>query len=118
MTKQEIFNTVAKHLLKQGAAAVDGAQCVYRDPSGASCAVGCLIPDEVYDEAMEGDLAADVISGYPALHHLLPHLDLVSALQSAHDFVLTGGQSNKIDRWAARMRNVAQDYHLDASVLD
>lgn len=46
MNAQEIFEKVAAHLLSQNAQALDkGGNCLYRDPSGKACAVGCLIPD-------------------------------------------------------------------------
>lgn len=44
-TAQEIFDTVARHLHKQGVQALDasGNGCLYRTPAGLRCAVGCLI---------------------------------------------------------------------------
>lgn len=48
-TAQEIFDKVSRHLLTQGEQSVseDGGKCRYRSPSGLSCAVGCLLPDDV-----------------------------------------------------------------------
>ncbi len=64
MTEQEIFDRVATHLLKQGRKATELAaishggdsmlRCRYRTDDGLRCAVGCLIPDEVYTPAIEG----------------------------------------------------------------
>lgn len=56
MTRQEIFDKVAAHLLTQGRRSVDDEtnECVYRHRDGAMCAVGCLIPPELYDPKMEG----------------------------------------------------------------
>lgn len=54
MTPQEIFDTVANHLRKQGRPAMSEGNCVYRGPDGTKCAIGCLIPDELYEEDMEG----------------------------------------------------------------
>lgn len=55
MTEQEIFDKVAEHLQKQGHRALneDGV-CVYRGKNGTKCAVGALIPDELYDSKIEG----------------------------------------------------------------
>lgn len=59
-TNQEIFNQVAEHMLHQGEPAVhsDGG-CMYRfqgedRAKTLKCAVGCLIPDSVYSETIEG----------------------------------------------------------------
>lgn len=56
LSMQDIFDTVANHLLTQGKQAktqISGS-CVYRDEDDNKCAVGCLILDEDYDKAMEG----------------------------------------------------------------
>lgn len=66
MNKQEIFDKVAAHLLKQKVAAVgEHGSCRYRGMNGTSCAVGCLIPDEHYKEDMEG-YSVNVVIEQPA----------------------------------------------------
>jgi hypothetical protein len=57
-TDREIFDRVKAHLLAQGRPAIgrDGG-CAYRGKDGrgdTSCALGCLIPDDVYDKSIEG----------------------------------------------------------------
>lgn len=59
MTEQEIFNKVYLHLKGQGCkagtmTASKSFNCAYRGPNNTSCAVGCLIPDELYDPEIEG----------------------------------------------------------------
>lgn len=52
-----IISTMAAHLAKQrGQSMVNrlGGVCAYRGVSGRRCAVGCLIPDEIYDRDIEG----------------------------------------------------------------
>ena len=52
---QEIFDTVAKHLLTQKKRSDGPMQnCLYRSKSGLKCAIGCLIPDEKYSPSFEG----------------------------------------------------------------
>jgi len=52
---QEIFDTVVFHLLAQQAKAEDAdGSCLYRGADGKKCAIGCLIPDDRYNDAMEG----------------------------------------------------------------
>lgn len=55
MTEQEIFTKVATHLLAQMARSRSGDDgvCLYRGDNGLQCAAGCLIPDELYSEALE-----------------------------------------------------------------
>lgn len=65
-TNQEIFDTVADHLLKQGKrsqSVLNGREvCMYRGDGGLMCAIGCLILDDLYDVAMEGDGVEHVLS--------------------------------------------------------
>lgn len=61
MTEQEIFDKVVRHLKKQGQPArvpveevgPNVTRCVYRTSDEKSCAVGCLIPDELYSPDIE-----------------------------------------------------------------
>jgi hypothetical protein len=54
MNKQEIFTTVATHLLTQNEKALDeDNNCVYRTDSGLKCAIGCIITDEMYHRDMD-----------------------------------------------------------------
>ncbi len=61
MNKQEVFDKVSKHLLTQKERAViykNGVRffkCVYKAPNGFKCAIGCLIPDELYDPEIENE---------------------------------------------------------------
>ncbi len=57
--RQEIFNTVAEHLLTQGRQAkkADNSSCVYRSTNGDKCAIGCLIPDDRYSPKLENNTA-------------------------------------------------------------
>ena len=60
MTRQDLFDTVVRHLRaqKQRAVAKQGrSMCAYRTPDGLKCAIGCLIPDELYDPLFEGKSA-------------------------------------------------------------
>jgi len=59
MSMQSVFTKVATHLLTQRAKSVgrdkEGESlCQYRGEGGRSCAIGCLIPDELYNQVYEG----------------------------------------------------------------
>ena len=56
MTRQEMFDIAAKHLLTQRVRSVDPVtgSCRYRGPQGRMCAIGPMIPDEKYSPDMEG----------------------------------------------------------------
>jgi len=58
LTRQEIFNKIRKHLLKQKKRAGSSTGgCRYRTTCKGKvlrCAVGCLIPDRLYQKSFEG----------------------------------------------------------------
>lgn len=96
MTPQEAFERAALHLLAQGRmAAADsptGLKCYYRSPDGLRCAVGALIPDELYDPRMENQRATAVIDefslGFLAEANIWDkrhELTLLDELQWEHD---------------------------------
>lgn len=54
MNKQEIFDKVANHLRSmKGPSENESGNCMYRGLNGSMCAMGALIPDEMYDVNME-----------------------------------------------------------------
>ena len=55
-SKQEVFEYIVKHLVRQGEPAMTSrwGECTYRSPEGLSCAVGCIIDDDTYCDSMEG----------------------------------------------------------------
>ena len=62
LTNQEAFDAVLVHIRAQEYKPARGpyATCCYRAPDGKKCAVGCLIPDELYTPDFENVPAAEV----------------------------------------------------------
>jgi len=83
---QDVFNRVINHLVSQGqkSVSVDGL-CLYRSPSGASCAVGCLISEDDYSPSMEGADVGFVVREYKSLQWLRKFEELLDDLQDLHD---------------------------------
>lgn len=55
MTPEQIFEKVSRHLFLQNEKSLDHhGQCAYRGINGRMCAIGCLIPDELYTPYLEG----------------------------------------------------------------
>lgn len=122
MNRQQVYDKVRQHLLKQGAKSVDGFSCVYRSDNGMKCAIGALIPDWLYDkldkegQAVEGE---DVIAllqepEIQALFDFEPNEDiedgpmssLLTSLQSIHD-------TYEPHEWDWRLRDVARNHGLE-----
>lgn len=83
---QQVFDYALRKIREQGKPAVDGSvNCMYRTDDGLRCVAGCLIPDEEYDSKMEG---VQVASGGRIQRWFKKHgfdLELISAMQNAHD---------------------------------
>lgn len=115
MTKQEIFDKVAKHLLRQNKKAEDNISCLYRTTAGLRCAVGCLIPKRLYDPGIEGCPVESFIQGglseIGEQIGLRPsHQPLLKQLQVVHD-------DSEPERWREGLRQVAREHKLNQEVL-
>ncbi len=118
MTKQEIFDTVALHLIKQGKKSVnDIGRCLYRSPEGLKCAIGCLIPDEVYQRSMEGHGVSRLLGNYDSLKFLWPFDAILNDIQRVHDNTYSEGQI-WTDAVVLRLRKIAEKYNLSTTMLD
>lgn len=124
MTPQEIFDTVATHLLAQGHQAKQGAFCMYRMPNGSKCAAGFLIPDEAYRPSMENKSFSHLCESgnYDLPGWMYPNKVLIANLQGVHDSedVVANQMTRDFDRTKliANLRHVAICYGLNSDVLN
>lgn len=116
-TNQSAFDAVYGWLSRSGATpsiTEDGIHCAYRGVDGNKCAIGCLIPDAEYDEAMERSSVYSVCSSdfAPCLQSQDLSIDLLEALQMSHD----GGSHLPPDKWQPlallALRQVAAGFGL------
>ena len=114
---QTIFNRVAAHLLAQGRPSLSDneGECAYRGEDGLRCAVGCLIDDAHYSEALEGYSVqlGDVLRAVKSslgLQHLAPRTaDLLGDLQLLHDLTPP-------EEWREGLKELARQYDLELTV--
>lgn len=115
---QTIFNRVAAHLLAQGRPSLSSDEawdCAYRGHDGLRCAVGCLIDDAHYSEALEGHSVqlGDVLRAVKSslgLQHLAPRTaDLLGDLQDLHDLTPP-------EEWREGLKELAHQYELELTV--
>ncbi len=108
MNNQEVFDIVVRHLRKQNAASVvsePGSACAYRGTEGRKCAVGILIPDEIYHPYMEEKSIEYVMAANPETKKWECDMCLLSELMTIHD-------SYPVNRWEQEFRSVANAYNL------
>lgn len=128
MNKQQLFNTVATHLIQQGKPSAiittsklgeKDVTCLYRAPDGCRCAVGCLIDDEVYtteieylnvrDESVRACLQASDID-------CSEHLGLLACLQAVHDQVALD-PDRYADLITPLLKTCAKDFSLKWEIM-
>ncbi|WP_114811586.1 hypothetical protein [Paraburkholderia kururiensis] len=109
----EIFATVRSHLLTQGAVSEDeSGSCRLRGHHGRRCAIGVLIRDEHYSDALEGLGISYYTAGQdgPLLHALtLSGVDayeprvaaLLHDLEDVHD-------AGQVADWQAQLDEIAR----------
>lgn len=129
VTIQEVFDRVVKHLLTQGNTSFspNGSNCAYRGVDGLMCAVGCLIPDNLYNPLMDSD---NDEFGFPKdIDGIVEHFGLESLFdfkvtdRSEEDFIslLADLQSMHDMRppstWESRLKLLATDHNLEFRVL-
>jgi hypothetical protein len=127
MTKQEMFDNAYNHFRQPGAELGRnyGSQaCLYRTRTGGSCAIGCQIPDALYNKAMEGSEISDVLYEYEEIRKLFgiewtpgegdgdfsptdaDKIEFLGDLQQAHDESQTVVQFLGVLRGFARERGL------------
>ncbi len=120
MNKQELFDTVCRHLMKQRARSVSKEKifdtrfgcktnrCLYRSPDGKKCAIGCLIPDEKYNPDFENKIGFFVLRSLGGILDLGASI-LVENLQKLHDNPKLSPRKD----WKPTLREIASDHGLE-----
>ena len=127
MNSQEIFDTVAKHLFTQGHQSKRAGRttCAYRGEGSDMCAIGCMIPENMYDHKMEGKSVASIMMNYPEVGLLFANasLTMLKDLQTLHDNNYNWPKSYRYSNFTGKeqlghsLREIALEYDLDTNVL-
>jgi len=133
MNRQEIFDTVVRHLFMQGRPAreYELAMCCYRLLDGdvvLKCAVGCLIPDEDYRVEMESKVVAALldppeggVKRFKLPDYFREHYLLLEKLQMAHDARANYGAGTglfNLPMLYEELEVIAFEEELNANVLE
>jgi hypothetical protein len=130
LTNQEVFDKVAVYLLNQPERCEDfDEKCLYRGPNGNKCAVGFLIPDELYQPSWDvgggtpvTTLCREDIKVRQFFEGVTPRL--LVALQEVHDgcrVAWKGDEQIESSDMANRrflLKAVAAEFNLSTSVMD
>lgn len=122
MEKQEIFDRAVSHMRRQGRRAkLASGNCAYRGIDGTKCAVGALIPDELYCPDMEGKCAMILVDGFPDVRKAIfgsedfdaGKTQLLTDLQGVHDSLLDTSPS----LFAKSLERIAKALNLNPQVI-
>jgi hypothetical protein len=117
MTKQEAFDKVWQWFVVEGhgPSVNDQGSCMYRGIGGAKCAAGVLIPDDIYEPAMEGKTIWRVVDMFKKLVPLLGSgTPFISDLQRVHDQSAMAYSSQEFSAAVTkRLRTIAKAHHLN-----
>jgi hypothetical protein len=114
MDTQAVVDKVLKHLWDQGKASTyvcihepNIGGCAYRGMDGTKCAIGILIPDDIYSFDMEGKSFHELCRKHEAVANL-PEIQAImkvgEVLQQLHDTLQGTSDFRK------RLRNRAQEW--------
>lgn len=123
MNNQEAFDKVVAHLKTQKKRSTEslslkaGDKCLYRGPNGLKCAIGCLIPDELYDNNMDyggNSSIQHALEKNPALAKYFSGIPLLllSDLQRAHDAIMNWDENGFNETGFERLKIIASDFNL------
>lgn len=85
ITKQQAFDTIARHMLSQGTRSVDHCgDPVIMGLNGTKDPIGCLIPEEDYRPDLEGMTAAEVFTNVGVLRSD-EVISIAEQLRQVHD---------------------------------
>jgi hypothetical protein len=102
--KQITFDTVVTGLRKQKDRSVgENGSCVFRSPNGNKCAVGMLVPDDLYDPLFDNPKSEKCIWDLDVMKE--HDRDLCSALMIVHD-------QKAIEDWEKQFEGVAVRFGL------
>ncbi len=123
-TPQQTYDLAASKTLAQGCKSVVGDTCRYRHlfDDSIRCPAGHCIPDDLYRPRMEGhavmtgrrEVGDEDDPGF-VLHELGHDLDLLAAIQGAHD---SAHENSFVKQFKANMRNVAHKHGLSDAILN
>lgn len=125
---RKVVIQMADHLATQRRTSGESGTCQYRTPDGCKCAVGFLIPDELYIHSIEDVEITEVMSAETGecrdisdhLHSLLPGLptnqvlEVLSGAQLYHDRdrIVLGMPCYSMD-----LRNYGHFEHKDLALI-
>lgn len=114
MTDQDLFDTMVRNMIQQGAPAFYKGMCFYRF-QGRCCVIGSLIPPDRYDGSMEGMDPLELAE--QGVIPVAQREELYTYMQAAHD-AAARNDGNWLNGFLRRAKQAAKRFGLDATVCE
>ena len=114
-TDQGIFDYVVAKLAEQGKRSrISYEGCKYHGPGGTKCAVGHIIPDDLYIPEMDQNHGYSIsrLIECEVFRYLKPYMGLLYDLQKAHDVSIDAEEIRD------NLKIVAQAHMLKSCMID
>ena len=110
MTRQELFDALVVHLLRQGERSYEeGKGCRYRGPNGLKCPVGAALSDLEYKPEMEGKSLLGMAQDGMLPPRLIEHMQLLGVMQYVHDVFA-------VEKWRSAIQEAAMKLGLELNI--
>jgi len=110
MNPQKLFENIIKHQRKQGRqCTTEVGLCVYRyDDKGLKSAIGSVMPDDLYNENIEGLTIKAVYNAFLEIQEYFgqDNLALLILMQEVHDH-------KKYSDWEKWWKHIAEQFKLE-----
>lgn len=124
LSKQQAFEKAITGILTQGRISFSEPSCKYRGEDGDKCAIGWLIPDEIYDKKMEE--CGTLTRTYPILKktlNIVDDLKFYQKLQKLHDNFYAKNLKHNYNfsfrkLFAESAKKLANDFKLKTEFID
>lgn len=117
MTNQELFTVAYLGILAQGGPGYSTSSgCKFRSENGRKCAIGQVIPDELYDHRWDDTFMNTSATLIKICNILNLDRHFAAAIQSVHDDCAAATHGNDqrfLELFRARMGELASMYGLD-----
>lgn len=117
---QELFDRAVGGVIEQGGPSLGAemkgcvAECLYRGENGACCAVGWLIPEDLYKPTFEGSRLDELLVDLPFKK---VQVRLIGRLQYAHDDVGSTLGLDYLDSFKEKCIGIAEEFNLNTNVI-
>ena len=118
--KQQMFDFMLNHLRSQGGPStsdpteedIGESVCMYRGDNGLMCAIGCMIPDSMYKNTLEGESADIYLRKVGVSRESDTRSFLKIAQSDLHDDIAGGGPDEFLTSLEENAIELAKAYKL------